>query len=176
MSESVTVNGYATASRVFEGTRKGQPFTVTTSLTDAQAIEVLRVGGSEGFAADCAAQIELMGLAKERNLPIKVRMNLVAWGFRMAEEKLNRVTLTLHPSYLSRVAFRRPLTFAVGDEVVSISICGSTSKHAGKYRVSNGQPFGSPDQKFYGFADPNGTWAATKVTPSTVVEALTRGK
>ena len=69
--------------RSFEGKRKGVSFTHETTQTNAEAIEKLNAQDST-FAADCAFAIAKM----ERGM--KYRENLVAWGFRLADEPPSR--------------------------------------------------------------------------------------
>lgn len=156
--------------RTFEGTsRKAGAFEVTTSLTNSEAVTQLRAMGND-FASDCADHIELMEMGETRKLPVKYRANLVAWGFRLIDDVVNRIVLTLPASITERVRYRKPMAFAAaGDLPVHIRQCGPDSKHEGKYQITDGTGFGGA---FYGFASPDGEWSPTRATPKAVVEAI----
>lgn len=160
--------------RTFEGTRKTKPFTVETTLTDGEAIEILKGGTNnpaDSFNNKCADAIEITAmLAAKPSLKIKVSSNLVAWGFRIAEDTVNRVTITLPEALTSLVAHRRPVTFEVAGYPVKIMQHGENSKHCGQYMITDGNPW--PNNEFYGRATPSGEWTPTRATSKEVIEAI----
>lgn len=164
--------------RTFTGTRKGVAFEVRTKLTDEQAVETLRKMNPEGvgFIEDCAFEIQKM-----RN-KLRYRDNLVAWGFRMAEEKINgrtgEGTVTFDGAKLAKVIrARKPLRFEREGRNYLIAYCGEGSKNHGSFRITNGEAFGSPNNRFFGMINPKGEWklarAVTDEIKHDVTEVLT---
>lgn len=150
------------ATRTFTGTgRKTGEFTVETTLTDAEAIEVLRSRDNQ-FAQDCADHIEL------ESMGLKARANLVAWGFRLCEQKDE--TVTISPKLLKLVRFRKPVSGEVNGEPFKLQLHGPGSKHAGQYMITDGEKW--PGNRFYGRATAEGQWRVTADTPACVVERL----
>ena len=150
---------------------------MTTTLTNEEAIAALRDGSDGvGFASDCADHIEIMAMREAApahlRAKLRVRENLVAWGFRIADEKVNRVVVMLSETVRKRVAFRKPMRGKVAGECFKVALCGSNSKHTGKYSITDGGPFG--DNRFYGYAEANGTWSPAHVTPEEVIAELTK--
>lgn len=154
------------ATRKFEGLCKGSPFEVTTTLTNEAAVTALRASGNE-FSMNCADHVEIEGSKF-------AKPNLVAWGFRKAEAILNApAATTLSESVLKIVAFRRPLKTNVEGFDIKVSLAGPNSKHCGKYIIGNGGVFRSPSARFYGYAEPDGSWTPRDDTPAEVIAALT---
>jgi hypothetical protein len=156
--------------RVFEGTKKKVPFTIETTLTDAAAIKILRERSKvdDDFMAQCADAIEISGM---KNVKVKVKPNLLAWGFRMASE-----TGTAHESFVlpdkirNMVQYRKPLNFEVAGFSVKIAKAGERSKYTDMYTITDGGEF--RNNKFYGRATVDGTWLPTRETPEEVVNAI----
>lgn len=163
------------AQRIFkyDGRGKKSDFNVTTKLTDTEAINLLTGGKgiqpgteSETFAEKCAFEIHKLAAG------FRARGNMIAWGFKLAEEKANPVPAScLSASVLSMVRFRKPLKGEVDGEPFKVSLCGARSRHSGKYTITDGGPFGQ--NRFYGYAEPNGAWTPARVTPPSVVAKLT---
>lgn len=163
--------------RTFEGTsRKGGPFKVVSSLTNDEAITKLRAMNND-FAGDCADQIEIMSLRKtvapSVAAKMRVRENLVAWGFKLCHDADNRVTLRLPDVVLHKVVERKPMAFVAGEFPVHIRRCGAQSKHVGKFQITDGTGFGGA---FYGYATSEGDWTPTRATPQEVIDAIMNRK
>ena len=155
--------------RSFTGSRKKVPFTVETTLTDAEALVALSQMDGD-FAKDCAFEIGKLAQG------MKAREVLVAWGFKLAEEgpRKSAVAVQLPVAVLNRVAFRKPLkTLTPAGNPVVIRLCGPKSKNEGSYSITNGGAFGSPENAFYGYATPAGEWKPTSATPEGIVKFLT---
>ena len=160
--------------RTFTATKKsGEVVTVTTKLSDSEAIEIL--GGiaqtTETFDSKCAFEIHKLRHG------FRCNEKMVAWGFISAERKSNPVTregVALSPIILSMVRERKPLRIPVGAGVVKVSKAGPGSKHAGSYILNNDEPFGSPRAVFYGFATPEGVFTPARGATPEVVEAVTK--
>ncbi len=154
------------ATRKFEGTCKGDPFTVETTLTNDQAVAALRASGND-FNLNCADHVEIEGSRF-------AKPNLIAWGFRKAEALINAPEpTTLSEAVRKIVKFKKPLKIMAGDYPVKVSLAGPNSKHHGRYLIGNGGVFRHPDSRFYGYGDPDGSWTPRDETPAEVIEALT---
>ena len=158
--------------RVFEGTKRKVPFRVETILTDSEAIAILRATDKK-FPNDCADHIEIMGMSGK--IKMKPKMNLVAWGFRLAGEPPSAEAFTLPSKVLGMVAYRRPLSFTVTDDHgedfdVKIACHGANSKYEGQYLITDGGDW--PANAFYGRAQSDGLWKPTGITPACVVDAI----
>jgi hypothetical protein len=141
---------------------------VVTELSNSDAIASLKVIGGD-FASDCAIEIAKLDYPGMRFKDI-----LVAWGFKLAEEKANPVKgVTFSPAVLKRyIRARKPLAFERDGNTVVVGFCGPASKHSGSYRVTNGQPFGSPTNAFYGYITPAGEWKPTRAATPEIVEIV----
>lgn len=154
------------AIRRFEGMCKGDPFVVETRLTNDAAVKALRESGND-FNLNCADHVEIEGSKF-------AKANMIAWGFRKAEAILNAPEATcLSEAVRKIVAFKRPLKTMAGDFPIKVSLAGERSKHHGKYLIGNGGAFRDPASRFYGFAEPDGSWTPRDETPAEVIEALT---
>jgi hypothetical protein len=154
--------------RVFHGKRKGVPFEIETTLTNAAAIKILgKIPGE--FAEDCAYEITLLEGGHT------AKPSLVAWGFRLAKEGPPAAAgpVQLSAGVLARVMCRKPLkALTPAGNPVLVRLCGDRSKHVGKYAITNGGDYGSDAAAFYGYASPAGKWTPTRMTPEGVVEFL----
>lgn len=160
------------ATRTFQGTRKGVSFEVVSPLTDREVIAALEtIPGT--FAADCAAEVEKAGIPGMR-----VKGNLIAWAHRLAGEKLNPTpkagAATFDTKAIGKFCrARKPLRFEVDGQPFEMGFCGPNSKNPGFYRLTNGMPFGSPSQAFYGYVKVDGSWTPTRAVTPAIAEAIT---
>ena len=157
----------------YDGRKRKADFNVTTELSDETAINLLTDGAgiepgnvADTFASKCAFEIHKVANG------FRGRDNMVAWGFKLAEEKANPVApLVLGDSVLSLVAFRRPLRGEVNGHPFKVSLCGERSRHCGKYAITDGKAFS--ESQFYGYAEPDGSWSPSRRTPEEVIAKLT---
>jgi hypothetical protein len=156
----------------YDGSKGRYPkpnFTVVTRLTDKQAIKLLGGTGGPGTDGDtfdntCAFEIHRMSEGATH------KPNLVAWGFKKAEQYL-RPEVTLSEITRKTVAFRRPLKGIVDGSPFRVSVCGENSKRRGSYSITDGGGF--RDGQFYGYATPEGKWKPIHNTPMAIIKRLT---
>lgn len=157
----------------YDGRGRKPDFEVRTRLTDQEAILELTNGqgiqpgmASDTFESKCAFEIHKQAHG------FGGRSNMIAWGFKLAEEKRNPVAPSkLSEEIRSMVRFRRPLTGEAEGNPFRVSLCGDRSTHAGEYAITDGGPYGR--NRFYGYAKPDGTWKPTRSTPKAVIDRLT---
>ena len=154
--------------RTFTGSRKGVAFTVTSRMTDEQVTAHLTAIGGK-FAEDCAFEV-----GKLKHAGLRTKETLVAWGFKLAEERANPPKgIMFDPAMLARfVVARRPLRFQSDGNSFEVGFCGPASKQSGSYRITNGEKYGSPYQAFYGYITPAGEWKPTRAATPEVVNAI----
>lgn len=152
--------------RQFTGNKRGVPFVTETTLTDAQAIKRLQRQGIK-FATDCAKAIHDMSGGFDAS------ENLVAWGFRLAEENAINKRIVIHPSILGPVGPRKPKTHDTPAGPIKLAYCGENSQYHRQYTLTDGGAFGHPDSRFYGRATPEGEIDIT--APAPIIELLERG-
>jgi hypothetical protein len=160
----------------YDGRGRKADFNVSTKLTDAEAIDHLTGGkgitpgtDDETFQEKCAFEIN-----KQAN-GFRARENMVAWGFKLAEEKAYpRAVLTINPDVAQTVRFRKPLYGEVEGEPFKIQLAGPNSRHCGSLLITDGGPFRK--NRYYGRADQNDkgtfTWKPTRETPACVIAKL----
>jgi len=159
--------------RTFHTTKRdGSAVEVTTKLSNAQAIKAL--GGYDGdtFEAKCAFEIHKL------NAGFRCNEKLVTWGFVIAERKANppkqREGVTFDVAKLRKVIrSRRPGRFEIEGRRYEVGFCGEASKHSGKFRVTNGEKYGSPHNEFYGYIDTDGVWTPTRKVCDVVLADVT---
>jgi len=154
--------------RTFTGSRKGVPFTVETTMNDAECLAHLATIPGK-FSEDCAFEI-----GKLKHAGLRSKETLVAWGFKLAEEKANPPKgVTFDPKVIGKfIAARRPLRFERDGLRFEVGFCGPASKQSGSYRITNGERYGSPYQAFYGYITPAGEWKPTRAATPEVVNAV----
>lgn len=159
----------AKTERTFTGTRKGgATFEVVTSMSDAECLALLATIPGK-FSEDCAFEV-----GKLKHEGVRPKATLIAWGFRIAEEKAHPPKgITFDPKVIGAfIKARRPLRFTRDGMSFDVGFCGPASKYSGSYRITNGQPYGSPDQAFYGYITPSGEWKPTRAASPEVVNAV----
>jgi hypothetical protein len=156
--------------RSFHGKRKGVPFTHVTKLTNAQAIAKLNARGGS-FESDCAFEIGKLACAGAR-----VKSSLVAWGFRLADEKKKRAkphAAVVLPDGAMTARKQKPVDYLTPlGSPIKIRLAGANSKHYGNFLITSGHAFGDPAGVFYGVCDPAGNWKPTAKTPKGIVSYL----
>lgn len=175
----------------YDGSRKGKrSFTVETELTDLEAINLLASKAKDAkmtdrernefiaqdsFVATCAFELNKLSQG------FKVRDNLIAYAFKLAEEAANPVKpLRISAKVQGVVAHRRPLRDEAEGKPFKVSLCGSRSKRSGHIAISDDAPWGTGGC-FYGYAKPvtgqkgvtHYEWLPTRSTPEAIIKALT---
>ena len=157
------------ATRTFKHNGKNKNISVTTELTDAEAIAILGGINADGFNGKCAFEIN------KQMRGYKGSPALVAWGFHNAEnpQKGKAATVCLSVDVQGLVACGRPLAGEVDGHVFKVVQHGGRSKYCGMYMVTDGGEY--PSNEFYGRADGAGNWSPTKATPQAIIDQLTKG-
>lgn len=157
--------------------RNGDRITVTTPLSDAEALDVL--GGETvarngtDFKAKCAFEIYKAVHGFRASEALFKWGHVLAYEAKHGKAKSNGEKCRIPALTLDMVRERKPLRIDLPDGgVVRIGKCGPGAKNPGSYVLNNDVAFRQPGSKFYGYATPEGEWTLTRDVTDAVRKAV----